>query len=141
MSDDVVIKIVDVEPVSRPLRLPSWWRLPDGRVVWVEKIEVLPDARYINTENNMSWSFAFTAESKEAAAKEIDAQQYVPEELKTLLKNTIETMLSKPQHHNADTMKSYRIRVESNGHHDGAGGWNSNGTYRVGFEKVVGSGG
>ena len=85
----------------------------------------------------MSWSFAFTAETKEAAAKEIDAQQYVPEEFKTLLKNTIESMLSKPQHHSPETMKAYKLRVESNGHHDGPGGWNSNGTYKISFEKVV----
>lgn len=85
----------------------------------------------------MSWGIAFSAETKEAAAKEIDAQQYMPEELKTLLKNTVESMLSKPQHHNAEEMKKYRIRVESSGHHDGPGGWNSNGTYKVTFEKGV----
>jgi hypothetical protein len=36
---------VDVEPVSKPLRLPAWFNLGDGRVVWAEKIETLPTLR------------------------------------------------------------------------------------------------
>ena len=80
----------------------------------------------------MSWGFSFVAESKEAAKKEVDAQQYVPETFKEYLKGFIDLAADGPAY--KDPNSTYKLFVESNGHHDTGVG---NGSYRITWMKVV----
>jgi hypothetical protein len=49
---EISISLVDVTPVSKPLKLPATFALGDGRVAHnIERIEQLPDARHIKPDS------------------------------------------------------------------------------------------